>query len=138
MAMRPKIPCSHPKCKTPLACTEHQAAAWRTVDRPLVTRIRGRELQRRRARLFATHPWCVHCLEEGRHTRATIRDHIVPLAEGGTEDASNEQALCLDCSDLKTEGESRRGLRRSVMTPRFRRSSLPRDEAGHFRVRRRS
>lgn len=137
MANAPPRPCTYPLCPN-LNCTEHQVEAWRTRDRPTVTRIRGRELQRRRARLFAASPWCVVCLQAGRRTRATIRDHIVPLAEGGTEDESNEQALCLDCSDLKTVTESQRGVQRSVMTPRFRRSSLPRDQAGQFRTRRRS
>jgi len=136
MAMAPPRLCSHPKCGR--ICKKPEAEAWRTLERPLVTRIRGRELQRRRARLFASQPWCVVCLKEGRHTKPTIRDHIVPLAEGGTEDESNEQALCLDCSDLKTVTESQRGVQRSVMTPTFRRSSLPRDQAGQFKVRRRS
>jgi 5-methylcytosine-specific restriction enzyme A len=135
MAMAPPRPCT--TCGK-FQCTKHQADAWRTLDRPEVTRIRGRELQRRRAQLFASHPWCARCLDEGRRTRATIRDHIVPLAEGGTEDETNIQGLCLDCSDLKTVGESTRGVQRSVMTPRFRRSSLPRDGAGQFRTRRRS
>jgi len=137
MALAPPRPCPHPKCGA-FNCTVHQAAPWRSVDRPNVTRIRGRALQRLRAELFAAHRWCVLCLAEGRQTRATIRDHIVPLAEGGLDDASNVQAICLDCSDLKTEGESKRGIQRSTMTPRFRRSSLPRNQHGTFITRRRS
>jgi 5-methylcytosine-specific restriction endonuclease McrA len=33
----------------------------------------------------------------------------VPLAEGGPDAPTNVQALCQDCSDAKTEIESRRG-----------------------------
>lgn len=140
MAMAPPRPCAFPKCGA-IACTNpaHQAVAWRAQSGPpLVTRIRGRELQRRRARLFARSPWCVgDCLALGIQTRATIRDHIIPLAEGGTEDESNEQALCLDCSDEKTEHESRRGVARSQMTDTFRKSSTPRSHAsGRFSRRR--
>jgi 5-methylcytosine-specific restriction endonuclease McrA len=101
-----------------------------------VTRIRGRELQRRRERLFEKQRWCVTCLNHDRRTLATIRRHIVPLVEGGTEDESNEQALCLDCSDAKTEHESRRGVPRSRMTDRFRKSATPRDRGGQFTRRR--
>jgi len=100
-----------------------------------VKRIRGRELQRRRARLFARDRWCVHCAQLGKRTLATIRDHIIPLAEGGTEDESNEQPLCLDCSDAKTEDESRRGVARTAMSDRFRKSATPRDGLGQFRTR---
>jgi len=135
MAMAPPRPCTYPKCPN-LNCQAHTVEAWRTRDRPTVPRIRGRELQRRRAQLFARHPWCVECAKHGKQTRATIRDHIVPLAECGTEDDANCQALCLDCSDAKTEAESRRGIQRSNLTPRFRKSSTPRDQLGQFRLRR--
>jgi 5-methylcytosine-specific restriction protein A len=111
------------------------SAHWTKAGPPTV-RIRGRELQRRRALLFAQYPMCVLCPKRrGTHNRATIRDHIVPLAEGGTEDETNIQAICLECSDLKTAEESRRGVRRSQMTPRFRKSATPRDADGHFTTR---
>jgi 5-methylcytosine-specific restriction protein A len=90
----------------------HTVAAWRTQGHT-PRRIRGRELQRLRAALFARQPWCVRCLKDGRRTRPTIRDHIVALAFGGRDDESNEQALCADCSTSKTEAESRRGAHRS-------------------------
>jgi 5-methylcytosine-specific restriction protein A len=94
---------------------------------PLVTRLRGRALQRRRALLFAAQPWCVDCLEDGRRTNATVRKHRCPLAEGGTEDPTNELALCLDCADRRTEAESLRGGPGSKLTPRFRKRSAPRN-----------
>jgi 5-methylcytosine-specific restriction protein A len=119
MAIAPPRPCEHPRCGR-FGCTNpaHHVLAWRTrVTAPLtsspVVRVRGRELQRRRSRLFARQPWCVLCLKDGKRTRATIRDHIVPLAEGGRDDATNEQALCRRCSDTKTHAEAHRGVRRS-------------------------
>jgi 5-methylcytosine-specific restriction protein A len=53
------------------------------------------------------------CLKDGRDRMATIRDHVIPLAEGGLDDETNVQALCQDCSDVKTAEESKRGVRRS-------------------------
>ncbi len=107
MAMAPPRPCPRPRCGR-LNCQLHQVPAWRTRSSPPVVRIRGRQLQAMRARLFARYPFCVVCITG----RATIRDHTIPLAEGGRDDASNEQALCRRCSDAKTRTESARGMRR--------------------------
>jgi 5-methylcytosine-specific restriction enzyme A len=109
MPMAPPRPCSCGR----LHCGAHQVPAWRTRTGPPVPRMRGRALQRRRTQLFTAQPWCVDCLTHGRHTRAIIRDHVIPLAEGGRDDASNEQGLCQDCSDAKTRAESLRGVRRT-------------------------
>lgn len=100
-------------CKTcgQVGCEAHVRAPWRTQGPP-TPRIRGAKLQRLRATLFDRQPLCVHCLAQGRTTRATIRDHVVPLAEGGPDDETNVQPLCQDCSDAKTREESRRGIRR--------------------------
>lgn len=102
----------------------------------LVRRLTGRALQRAREALFAAHKWCVQCEAEGRQTLATIRDHIVPLADGGTEDVGNTQGLCLDCWDVKKEAEARRGLRNPGVRNEFRKASAPRDAGGHFSERR--
>jgi 5-methylcytosine-specific restriction protein A len=65
--------------------------------------------------LFEDHPLCVLCLEANRVRAATIRDHILPLAEGGTEDSFNIQALCATCHTRKTNRESQRGQARARM-----------------------
>jgi 5-methylcytosine-specific restriction protein A len=65
-----------------------------------------------RGRLFSRQPLCVQCKAQGLATVATIRDHVIPLAEGGLDDETNEQALCQSCSDTKTDEEARRGRRR--------------------------
>jgi 5-methylcytosine-specific restriction protein A len=85
-------------------------SGWNRIDAP--PRIRGRRLQALRKRLFADSPLCVLCRAQGRISEATIRDHIVPLAEGGLDDDRNVQALCVDCSDAKTQREAERGLAR--------------------------
>lgn len=67
-----------------------------------------------RASLLRRCPLCVVCTQQGRVTVATIRDHVIPLAEGGADDETNEQALCQTCSDVKTQEEARRGLARHL------------------------
>jgi 5-methylcytosine-specific restriction protein A len=84
---------------------------WNVAHDNSATRIRGRQLQTLRRELFAREPLCRLCTVSGRTTLATIRDHIVPLAEGGTDDMSNIQPLCAACSDAKTQAEAQRGKR---------------------------
>jgi 5-methylcytosine-specific restriction enzyme A len=111
--MKPARRCSTVGCgRNAIAggrCAEHPRQAWNAGT---VTRIRGRELQTRRNRLFAAAPLCVVCELAGRVTLATVRDHIRPLAEGGSEDEHNIQPMCQACSDLKTQTEAARGRRR--------------------------
>lgn len=114
MALAPRRPCVQPKCKQLQPCPDHPIVAWRPRGSLApTTRVRGRELQRRRAALFARSKWCVLCLKEGRQTRATIRDHIIPLAEGGRDDDTNVQPICASCSKTKTDAESARGAARA-------------------------
>lgn len=79
--------------------------------------FKGRNLQRERDRLFNSNPLCVECEKQGRDTVATIRDHIIPLAEwngtGSPEDRSNIQGLCVSCHNKKTNTEARRGKKRN-------------------------
>jgi 5-methylcytosine-specific restriction protein A len=86
---------------------------WRAVHRDTPPRIRGTHLQRLRRQLFERQPLCVVCEADGRVTIATIRDHVVPLGEGGTDTDSNTQALCQSCSDRKTREEAKRGMQRA-------------------------
>lgn len=62
--------------------------------------------------LFRRKPLCEQCEGEGRTTLATQRDHRIPLAEGGADDETNEQALCNACHDAKSEAERLRGVAR--------------------------
>ena len=119
MPLAPMRPCPVPSCPALVRsgrCDKHGGAAtlghrW-DVNRPPAQRIRGRKLQQLRRALFNQEPCCRACWAAGRTTLATIRDHIVNVGEGGTEDESNIQPLCQACSDAKTHAESMRGQRR--------------------------
>lgn len=114
MPPKPLKHCAKPGCKelTPETyCEKHKPAPWQHNNESKRL-LRGRTLQKERALLFNEFPLCVECLKVGRESVATIRDHIVPLSEGGLDVRSNTQALCFTCSDIKTEEERRRGLKR--------------------------
>lgn len=52
------------------------------------------------------------CVVLGCNRRATIADHRIPLAEGGTDDLSYGQGMCSIHHDEKSEQERLRGLAR--------------------------
>lgn len=109
--LAPLRPCG-PTCTTLTRggrCPQHARPASAPWNPDAPPRIRGRALQQLRRALFDREPLCRLCAYHQRVTVATIRDHIVPMAEGGTEDSWNIQPLCQTCSDLKTHDESRRG-----------------------------
>ena len=105
MPMAPPRACA--TCGQVGCAGHHTAAAWQTRTAPL--RLRGRRLQRVNRAFLDAHPLCVHCAAQDRVTAATRRDHLVPLAEGGTDAPANLQALCDACHRLKTAAEARRG-----------------------------
>ena len=118
MPNAPLRPCPTPNCPNLVRsgrCAVHGGETtghrWDT-DRPATSRIRGSKLQAMRAALFARESLCRICAAAGKATMAVIRDHIVNLREGGSEDDSNIQPLCQACSDAKTHAESMRGQRR--------------------------
>lgn len=74
-----------------------------------VRKVVGRALQRERKALFRKDPLCRECTKAGRVTIATIRDHIIPLSQGGQDVRSNTQPLCKECHDLKSRDESVKG-----------------------------
>jgi 5-methylcytosine-specific restriction protein A len=83
-------------------CPRHKAPAW--VKRPEVKRITGRRLQEERAVLFREHPFCYGCSRPVFPDTA-VRDHKVPLAEGGADTRENTGLLCHDCHDAKSLAE---------------------------------
>lgn len=95
-----------------VGCADHRKPAWRLRDQAPAPRLRGRPLDRARAALFREQPFCAHCVR----AVATVRDHVVPLAEGGTDTRANTQALCDACHRQKTVAEANRGIRRSTTT----------------------
>lgn len=93
-------------------CPKHPHPAWaKRANAP--KRTRGRRLQTERHHLFMHNPLCVECIKQGRVSAATQRDHVVPLAEGGTDTSDNTQALCDACHAIKSEAEKQRGIARA-------------------------
>lgn len=89
-------------------CVKHKRVPW-LLKRPDVKRTTGRKLQAQRAALFAANPWCAICLPKGMRVLAQIRDHKVPLAEGGSDEDSNIQGICKPCDKVKSAAETARG-----------------------------
>ena len=93
-------------CHQP-GCTTHKRQAW--TRRTPTVRIRGRRLQVLRQDLWARNKGvCTQC-GQAIHLDHMVRDHIVPLAEGGEDIEANTQPLCQSCSDAKTQQEAIRG-----------------------------
>lgn len=61
----------------------------------MTERLRGRKaVEQRKRRLSRTNGLCEDCLAEGRVSIATIVDHTIPLAHGGSDDDENTRNLC--------------------------------------------
>lgn len=75
----------------------YNSKRWKDIRR------RGLEMQ----------PFCVECQREGRplhQCRATIRDHIKPINQGGLIwDMKNHQSLCTRHHNIKSARESHKG-----------------------------
>lgn len=73
---------------------------------PLLGDSRWQEL----SRVYrANNPFCVACQGLGKHTMATVTDHIIParLDRDRWYDETNLQALCFRCHNKKTGHESK-------------------------------
>jgi 5-methylcytosine-specific restriction enzyme A len=109
MPWRPKSPCSHPGCPALAVrrgrCEVHarQAEAEyrkRNPDTRPSAAQRGYDAKWRRIRAayLRAHPACVLC---GGTDNLEV-DHIIPLAQGGTNKWSNLQVLCKSHHSQKT------------------------------------
>jgi 5-methylcytosine-specific restriction protein A len=64
----------------------------------MAERLRGRQaVEQRRRRMMRTDWLCERCREKGKLTPATVVDHIVPLARGGSDQDANTRNLCDGC-----------------------------------------
>ena len=106
MPMKPKRPCAYPGCPEltdQTYCEKHRALARQQYDKyerdPNVHRTYGRAWKRIRDRYVHKHPLCEQCLKEGRYVAVEEVHHIVPLAEGGSNDESNLMSLCRSCHE---------------------------------------
>lgn len=103
--MPTRAPSVCPTCRG-LGCRGHHPRRWGLNNTG--GRIGGSKAQALRAKLLKRNPWCAQCLKSNRWVLAAIRDHIIPLAEGGTEEPSNTQALCVTCHNAKSQAEAQR------------------------------
>jgi 5-methylcytosine-specific restriction endonuclease McrA len=69
----------------------------------------GRTWEKRRKWILDASPTCALC-----GSPANEVDHILPKAQGGTDDDDNLQALCPACHQRKTLAESRQGKAEQV------------------------
>lgn len=92
--------------------------SWSNRSPSSDVRLRGRKLQQAREELLKRSPCCAKC-HRALSLSSMERDHIVNLADGGTDDDSNVQALCIPCHQAKTQSESNRA-RGLVTKPRMR------------------
>ena len=74
----------------------------------------GRQWERQREAILARDMGlCQPCQRAERVTPAREVDHIVPKAEGGTDDPDNLQAICIPCHQAKTAEEAARAQGRT-------------------------
>lgn len=79
-------------------------------------RDRSASYQRLRAFLMAGEPLCRYCLANRYVTPATVLDHIIALAIGGTDTPDNLAPACRDCNAAKARDEQRFIARRSDLS----------------------
>jgi 5-methylcytosine-specific restriction protein A len=77
-------------------------------------RLRGRRAVAQRLRRLQVEPLCRDCAAKNVIREATVPDHIVPLAHGGSDEDSNIRCLCAECHQARTAEQF--GLRRTVGT----------------------
>ena len=80
----------------------------------MTPRLRGRRAVAQRLRRLQAEPLCRDCAARGIVTEATVPDHIVPLARGGSDEDSNTRNLCAECHSRRTAEQF--GLRWKVRT----------------------
>lgn len=71
----------------------------------MAERLRGRRGVEQRKRRLKNEPLCRDCKSAGIVRLATVPDHIVPLAKGGTDTDDNIRCLCADCHKVRTAEE---------------------------------
>ena len=104
MPRKPKRPCSYTGCgklTDGRYCDEHEQIIEHQYNRylrdPDTNKRYGRAWKKLRARFLLLHPLCEQCKSEGKLTAAEEVHHILPLANGGTNDERNLMTLCKSC-----------------------------------------
>ena len=112
MPYKAKKPCSQPGCPNITDgqfCKEHKAAHDKEYDQQRGTsaeRGYGANWQRLRKMVLARQPICEDPFGFHKEYNETVAanevDHITPLADGGSNEMINLQALCKPCHSTKT------------------------------------
>lgn len=83
-----------------------------------IPRIRGSTLQTMRKKIFKKQKGICQCCSRVllfEHSEDGFElDHIIPLSEGGDNNKTNFQILCLECHRQKTAEEIRRYHKREI------------------------
>lgn len=82
MPGKPRVPCGHPGCPELIEpgtkfCEKHKPL-HPEITRPAAKRGYGSRWQKASKAFLQSHPLCAECLKQGRYTKATVVDHIVP------------------------------------------------------------
>ena len=112
MPTAPARLCPGPGCRNRQPCAEHIKTPWNHDGLNAHARGYGRAWRARRLEILARDGYlCQACRRRGVATLATTVDHILNKARGGTDDASNLEALCETCQQRKAgrEGQRARG-----------------------------
>lgn len=107
-------PCRTVGCGHLQPCPVHRERAWVRPSRAAAVRTRGATWQRLVAEVIADEPVCYLCGARASETA----DHVVPLAEGGTNDRSNLRGACRRCNRSKAARESAIARRRATAARR--------------------
>lgn len=110
-------PCGATGCSVLIPGSSSRCSLHRnTVTYGHTPRIRGRKLQALRLDLYAAEPYCRGCGQLltmlPRRFNSMVRDHVIPLNEGGTDDPKNVQPLCPSCDEKKTNDDLSRAAQK--------------------------
>ena len=107
----PGRPCRVPPCPQLRPCPAHgEPKPW--GNKRATQGVSGYEWQRRRARVIERDGGICQLRLAGCTTAATTADHIVGVAEGGSDDESNLRASCRACNEQRRIEQSRLGRKR--------------------------
>lgn len=104
--------CSQPGCPNLRPCPNHAPKPWSTPSARNQARSSGNGWDQQRTRKRILKRDGHRCYIADCTTPATIVDHVIPMAEGGTDTDDNKASMCEPHHDEKSRGERRRGRSR--------------------------
>jgi 5-methylcytosine-specific restriction protein A len=120
MPKRPPRPCAERGCPTLVysgsRCGEHLLPKDRSreaVRASSAKRGYGPAWKSKRDAWARSHPLCADPFSRHNEQLVSMKivDHIIPLSQGGRDDETNYQSLCMACHNYKTahDGSRRKG-----------------------------